>query len=163
MFPSGRKEAGHVNFFYIAGMRDHFLRLGLARRAVWTSRKSINQNSRTMTTTSKISEATERELLSWPGVMAGTHRFGGREFRIGNHEIGHLHGGDMADLPFPRAIRDELVSRGEVSPHHHLPDSGWVSFRFGGESDIPVALELFRRNYKRLRARDGFTAKTKGR
>jgi hypothetical protein len=30
----------------------------------------------------------------------------------------------VVDLPFPRAIRDELISRGKVSPHHHMPDSG---------------------------------------
>lgn len=100
----------------------------------------------------EISEAIERELLSWPGVTAGTHRFGGREFRVGRREIGHLHGGEVADLPFSRAIRDELVSRGEVSPHHHLPNSGWVSFYLKGEKDIPVVVGLFRRNYDRLRA-----------
>ena len=105
-----------------------------------------------MKATVEISEAIERELLSWPGVTAGTHRFGGREFRVGKREIGHLHGGRVADLPFTRAIRDELVSRGEVSPHHHLPDSGWVSFYLKSEGDIPVALALFRRNYDRLRA-----------
>ena len=40
----------------------------------------------------------------------------------------YLHGSPVVDFPFPLAIRDELVSRGKVSPHHHLPDSGWVSF-----------------------------------
>jgi hypothetical protein len=99
-----------------------------------------------------ISEAIERELLSWPDVAAGEHRFGGREFRVGKLEIGHLHGSAVADLPFPRALRDELVARGEVSPHHHLPDSGWVSFYFLSEADIPGALALFRRNYERLHA-----------
>jgi hypothetical protein len=98
----------------------------------------------------KIDEVIEHELLSWPDVTVGKHRFGGREFRVGKREIGHLHGSIVADLPFPRAIRDELISRGEVSPHHHLPDSGWVSFYFHGEGDIPTALALFRRNYERL-------------
>jgi hypothetical protein len=105
-----------------------------------------------MKPTLEISDAIERELLTWPGVTAGSHRFGGREFRVGNREIGHLHGGEVADLPFTRGIRAELVSRGEVSPHHHLPDSGWVSFYFKSEQDIPAALVLFRRNYERLSA-----------
>jgi len=99
-----------------------------------------------------INESIERELLSWPDVTAGEHRFGGREFRVGKREIGHLHGSAVADLPFPRAIRDELVARGEVAPHHHLPDSGWVSFYFLSEADIPTAIALFRRNYERIRA-----------
>lgn len=105
-----------------------------------------------MKPTVEISEAIERELLTWPGVTAGSHRFGGREFRVGNREIGHLHGGEVADLPFTRRIREELVSRGEVLPHHHLPDSGWVSFYFKSAQDVPAALALFRRNYERLRA-----------
>jgi hypothetical protein len=103
-----------------------------------------------MKTTIKISEAIERELLSWPDVTAGRHRFGGRAFRVGKIEIGHLHGSHVADLPFSRAIRDELVSGGEVSPHHHLPDSGWVSFYIRDEMDIPAVLALFRRNYERI-------------
>jgi Family of unknown function (DUF5519) len=98
----------------------------------------------------EIKELIERELLSWPEVTVGQHRFGGREFRIGKLELGHLHGNAVADLPFPRAIRDELVSSGKASPHHHLPNSGWVSFYFCGEEDIAAALTLFRRNYERI-------------
>jgi Luciferase len=98
----------------------------------------------------EINEIIERELLSWPDVTVGQHRFGGREFRVGKLELGHLHGSTVADLPFPRAIRDELISSGKVSPHHHVPNSGWVSFYFHGEEDIPAALALFRRNYERI-------------
>ena len=100
----------------------------------------------------EIIEAIERELLSWPDVTVGQHRFGGREYRVGKRELGHLHGSQVADLLFPRAIRDELVSSGKVSPHHHVPDSGWISFYFRGEEDIPFALALFRRNYERIHA-----------
>jgi hypothetical protein len=100
----------------------------------------------------EIKEIIERELLSWPDVTVGQHRFGGREFRVGKLELGHLHGSAVADLPFPRAIRDELVSSGQVSPHHHLPNSGWISFYFCGEEDIPAALTLFRRNYERIQS-----------
>ena len=111
----------------------------------------MNQpNARTMETVNKISEVIEQELLRWPGVTACMHRFGGREFRVGRREIGHLHGDRVADLPFPRVVRDELVSRGMASVHHHLPDSGWVSFFIGDMKDVPALLELFRRNYKRL-------------
>lgn len=98
----------------------------------------------------EIRKIIERELLSWPDVTVGEHRFGGREFRVGQRELGHLHGSAVADLPFPRAIRDELVSGGKVSPHHHLPNSGWISFYFRSEEDIPAALALFRRNYERI-------------
>jgi hypothetical protein len=103
-----------------------------------------------MKTAIEISEAIERELLRWPEVTAGRHRFGGRAFRVGKIEIGHLHGSHVADLPFPRAIRDKLVSSGKVSPHHHVPNSGWVSFHIRDEMDIPAVLALFRRNYERI-------------
>lgn len=103
-----------------------------------------------MKTNAEIAEAIESELLSWPDVTVGEHRFGGREFRVGQREFGHLHGGSVADLPFTRAIRDELISKGQVFPHHHLPKSGWVSFYIRGEKDIPAAVALFRRNYERL-------------
>lgn len=105
-----------------------------------------------MPATNKISETIERELLSWPDVTAGSHRFGGREFRVGKREIGHLHGSNVADLPFPRALRDELVAQGQVSPHHHLPDSGWVSFYIRDEKDVPALLALFRLSYERVHA-----------
>ncbi|HEU5395700.1 MAG TPA: luciferase family protein [Verrucomicrobiae bacterium] len=101
----------------------------------------------------RISKAVEHELLSWPGVSAGTHRFGGREFRVRHREIGHLHGDDVADLPFNRPIRDELVAAGAASIHHHLPDSGWVSVYPRDERDVPALLALFRRNYERLRGK----------
>ena len=91
----------------------------------------------------EIKEIIERELLNWPGVIAGQHRFGGREFRVGKLELGHLHGSAVADLPFPRAIRDELVSRGKVAPHHHVPNSGWVSFYFLARKIFPRRLRSF--------------------
>jgi hypothetical protein len=104
----------------------------------------------TMKTNVEIKEIIERELLRWPEVTVGQHRFGGREFRVGKLELGHLHGSAVADLPFPRSVRDELVSSGKASPHHHIPNSGWVSFYFCGEEDIPAALALFRRDYERI-------------
>ncbi len=101
----------------------------------------------------RISERFRDEVLSWPGVEARPHRFGGIEFRVQGHEIGHLHGDRLADLPFPRRIREELVAEGRARPHHVLPQTGWVSYRIRGEADVEGALDLFRRNYERLTAR----------
>ena len=39
-----------------------------------------------------IRETIEREVTGWPGVEERRHRFGGVEFRVNGHEIGHLHG-----------------------------------------------------------------------
>jgi len=72
--------------------------------------------------------------------------------RIGRRELGHLHGDVLADFPFPRAIRDELVTAGRVSPHHVLPDSGWVSFRIRSSDDVTTAVDLFKLAYDRASA-----------
>ncbi len=90
-----------------------------------------------------------RELTSWAGVTVEPHRFGGVEFRVGRREIGHLHGSRLADLPFPRRIRDELIATGRATEHHVLPDTGWVSFHIRTEEDVRHAIELFRMNYER--------------
>jgi hypothetical protein len=99
-----------------------------------------------------VAAAIEAALLSWPGVTARPHRFGGVEFLFNNHEIGHLHGSSLADLPFPVAMRKELVAAGRAVPHHVLPETGWVSCYIRGEEDIPAVLDLFRLNYDRLAA-----------
>lgn len=81
------------------------------------------------------------------------HRFDGVEFRVRGHEIGHLHGDRLADLPFPVRVRKELVAAGKAEEHHVLPETGWASFRTSGPEDVDGALELFRMNYDRLVAR----------
>jgi hypothetical protein len=94
-------------------------------------------------------ERIRAEVGAWPDVTAVPHRFGGVEFRVGRRELGHLHGGHLADLPFPRRIRDELVSVGRVDPHHVLPDTGWVSVPIRTAEDVDRAIGLFRLNYER--------------
>jgi hypothetical protein len=96
-----------------------------------------------------IAEKIRRELESWPGVQAGPHRFGGIEFRVGRRELGHLHGDRWADLPFPKSVRELLVSAGRAEAHHVLPDSGWVTRRIHGDADVPAVIDLFRLNYER--------------
>jgi hypothetical protein len=100
-----------------------------------------------------IRETIEREVTGWPGVEARGHRFGGVEFRVNGHEIGHLHGDRLADLPFPVRMREELVESGKAQVHHVLPQTGWVSYYLRGEEDVAEALDLFRKNYERLTAR----------
>jgi Family of unknown function (DUF5519) len=99
----------------------------------------------------EASERIEREVAAWDGVTVGPHRFGGREFRLGRRELGHLHGGALADLPFPRRIADMLVETGRAERHHVLPDSGWVTKRIRGEDDVDETIELFRLAYERAR------------
>jgi hypothetical protein len=98
-----------------------------------------------------VIEKIKKEILSWPYVTAEPHRFGGIEFRINKREMGHVHGDRLADLPFPMNIRNELVKSGRASPHHVLPNSGWVSYWIDkGEEDIPAVIELFKMRYEQL-------------
>lgn len=95
-------------------------------------------------------EAVRAEVGSWEGMTTHDHRFGGIEFRFGRGGLGHLHT-TIADLPFPRRIRDELVAAGRARPHHVLPESGWVTVSMRTPADISNIIELFRRNYERDR------------
>ena len=97
-----------------------------------------------------LREIVEREVSGWPGVETSPHRFGGIEFRVRGHEIGHLHGSQMADLPFPVRMRKELVAEGRAEPHHLFPQTGWVSYYPRGPEDAPAVVELFRLNYEHL-------------
>lgn len=85
---------------------------------------------------------------SWDGVEVRPHRFGGIEFRLGRRELGHLHGDRIADLPFPRRVRDELIAVGRARAHHVLSESGWVTVPIQN-GDVADLIELFRLSYDR--------------
>ena len=93
-------------------------------------------------------EAVRRAVASWEGVTTHDHRFGGIEFRQGRRELGHLHR-TIADLPFPRRIRDDLIAQGRANAHHVLPRSGWVTVPMRTASDVANVIDLFRQNYDR--------------
>ncbi len=102
------------------------------------------------TTSGTLLDTIRDEVLSWPGVSEGEHEFGGVEFRLGKREIGHLHDDlALADLPFPRKVRDELVATGQAQPHHIFPDTGWVSYAVANDAAVPGAIALFQLSYDR--------------
>ena len=83
---------------------------------------------------------------SWPGVLVGPHRFGGREFTVGGREFGHVRGTRQVDVPLSKRVRDVLVAEDTTAPHHLFPDSGWVSYYLDDGSDAG-ALRLLRLAY----------------
>jgi len=91
----------------------------------------------------------EKEISTWPNITTHPHRFGGREFRFGSPELGHIHTGGIVDIPFPRAVHDELLARGLAEEHRWVPDSGWITFPVQGEKDLAHALWLMRLSYLR--------------
>lgn len=87
-------------------------------------------------------------VTSWEGVESGPHRYGGLEFRLGNRELGHIHGDALVDIPFPRAVRDELVEARQAEPHHIIPDSGWVSVFLRTNEDVDRVIQLLERSFQ---------------
>jgi len=93
-------------------------------------------------------EKIHRAVQDWPGVTSRPHRFGGTEYHLARREIGHVHADRLVDIPFPKPVRDELVSAGRASAHHVLPQSGWVSIYLDDASDVERAIELLRLSYE---------------
>lgn len=101
--------------------------------------------------TRSASQEIVEEVLSWPGVRVEPGRFGSVRLLVGRRELGHLHGDELADIPFPRAVRDRLVAEGRVVPHGPLPDSGWASRYLRTEDDVRAVIALLRLQYDRGR------------
>ena len=90
----------------------------------------------------------QREVASWPDVTV--ERNGGMVFfHVGQREIGHLHGSQLADVPFPVRIREKLVAAGEADRHYLHAESGWITYYIRGEGDVEPIVRLFRLNYSR--------------
>jgi hypothetical protein len=87
-------------------------------------------------------------VSAWPGVTSGPHRFGGTEWRLGKREIGHIHGNESVDIPFPKHLRDELIAAHQVEAHHVRPDSGWVTLPLRTDADLKWAVVLLRYSYE---------------
>ena len=91
------------------------------------------------------------EVLGWPGVSKDPNRRNVTVYRFGRRQIGHIHHDGVADLQFPKALHDELISAGKAQPHR----GGFpavVSYRIRTPEDVPGAVELFRKSYERAKA-----------
>jgi hypothetical protein len=104
----------------------------------------------------RASERITAEVTSWPGVEAGLGSRGEFGFRVGSHEIGHLHGDHAAHFGFPREIGAELREQGRVGPHPVNPHSTKMAARrIENEADVQDVIELLRLNYDRVVAPEG--------
>jgi hypothetical protein len=95
------------------------------------------------------------EVGNWKGVeVMPEPRFGGPMFQLGRRQLGHLHDagerGAFADIPLPRALRDELIAAGRARPHSAMPDSGWLTVPVRTAADLSGAVEVFRLAYERV-------------
>jgi Family of unknown function (DUF5519) len=92
-------------------------------------------------------------VRGWEDVEIRPHRYGGLEFRLGKRELGHIHGDALVDIPFPKAVRDDIVAAKQAEPHHILPESGWVSIFLETNDDVETALVLLERSFHLALAR----------
>jgi hypothetical protein len=113
-------------------------------------------------TTLNANTASQRiteEVTSWPGVTSGPGRRGEFAFKLGQGEIGHLHGDHAAHFFFPPAEWENLVLQGRIVEHPVFPGRrGPAARRIEREADVADVIALMRLNYERIVARHGLPA-----
>jgi hypothetical protein len=113
-----------------------------------------------MSESKAASERITEEVTSWPGVEAGPGKRGEFAFKVGRHEIGHLHGDYAAHFFFGKELGTELKEEGRVVDHPVFPGKPAPAARaIEDEDDVDDVIELMRLNYDRTLARHGAPAK----
>jgi hypothetical protein len=106
-----------------------------------------------MTTTTSPSSQITAEVTSWPGVEAGPGRRGEFAFKVGRHEIGHLHGDRSAHFFFSKELWHGLFDEGRITEHPVFPGkAGPAARRIDGQEDIDDVIAMMRLNYDRYTA-----------
>jgi hypothetical protein len=96
----------------------------------------------------------EEEVSTWGNISIHPHRFGGREFRFGSAEVGHVQTGGVIDIPFPRST---FQVRSEADFNHAV----WLlrlSYLRYGVKTAPAPRELLERQSDELRLSPRFRA-----
>ncbi|WP_233524462.1 luciferase domain-containing protein [Mucilaginibacter conchicola] len=94
----------------------------------------------------------EAEVGHWPDIVIHTHKYGGLQFDIYGKELGHIHSNGLLDMPFSKAIKQQLMADDRrVNDHHSFINSGWISFYMNHTDDKILAIQLFKINYQRLK------------
>jgi hypothetical protein len=106
-----------------------------------------------MTEVQTASQRITAEATSWPGVEAGPGRRGEFAFKVGRHEIGHLHGDHAAHFFFPKDVWDGLMRQQRIVSHPVFPDKRGPAARgIESEDDVEDVIALLRLNYDRVLA-----------
>src|SRR6476620_10361684 len=99
------------------------------------------------------SERITEEVTSWPGVSAGPGRRGEFAFKVGRHEIGHLHGDRSAHFFFPKDVWARLRDEQRIGEHPVFPDKRGPAARLiANDDDVKDVIALMRMNYERVTA-----------
>ena len=106
-----------------------------------------------MSTAQTASERIIEAAGSWPGVEVGPGRRGELAFKLGRHEIGHLHGERSAHFFFAKEQWRELREQGRIVEHPVFPEKiGPAARRIESDADVRDVIELMRLNYERFAA-----------
>ena len=96
------------------------------------------------------------EVTAWPGVTATSGSRGEWSLRLGQRELGHLHGDRVLHIGFPKAVWHELHDAGRIDFHPVFPGRpGYASRAIASEEDVRDVVGMLRLNYDRAIARHG--------
>jgi hypothetical protein len=103
-------------------------------------------------TSQTASERIIEAVAAWPDVTVGPGRRGASvAFRVGQREIGHLHGNHAAHFNFQKTTWDDLRREGRIEPHPVFPEArGPAARRIESDADVDDVIELLRLNYERM-------------
>jgi hypothetical protein len=105
-------------------------------------------------------EQITQEVTSWHGVDAGPGLRGELAFRVGRHEIGHLHGDHAAHFGFPKDVWSELFEQRRITEHPVFPGKiGPAARRIESQADVEDVIALLRLNYDRVVTRQTVSAR----
>jgi hypothetical protein len=90
----------------------------------------------------------ELEVMKWENISVVNHKYGGMQFNKNGHEIGHIHGNGLLDIPFNKKLKHLLMEEGKINEHHTIKNSGWSSFYIQSKDDKGYALKLLQESYK---------------
>jgi hypothetical protein len=114
-----------------------------------------------MSETTTASEQITEEVTSWPGVEAGYGKRGEWGFRVGTHEIGHLHGDRSAHFGLGRELGLRLREEGRVVDHPVFPGKPAMAARaIRDADDVRDVIAMMQLNYERIVERYGLPAET---
>jgi hypothetical protein len=106
-----------------------------------------------MSTAQTASEQIIEQVGAWPGVEIGPRRRGELAFKVGRHEIGHLHGDHSAHFFFEKERWRELREQGRIVEHPVFPEKiGPAARRIESDADVRDVIALMRLNYERFAA-----------
>lgn len=94
----------------------------------------------------KPSDQIVEMVASWPHIELGEGRFNSTSFNVAGREIGHLHP-RLADIEYPKPLRDQLIEEGQTKEHHVVPNSNATTFHIGSADDVDHVVWLFRLSY----------------